>query len=63
MTWIKIDRDEYGNITQDCISDIVKKLPVVFGCNTSRPYYVLLADMIVIKSIHTHYLPIPKLIV
>ncbi len=75
MTWIKIDRDENGFTTEDCLDRITELqkqgidillIVQMYGCSH---YYALDArffNQTKIKMIregqaYTHYLPIPKL--
>lgn len=71
MTWIKIDRDENGYATNECISEMYKNLPVavVRRKQGELPQFVRAIDKATSYIMHnvqkerayTHYLPIPKL--
>ena len=75
MTWIKVDRDENGSATEEClyrITELQKQgidiLWIVQKCGCSH-YYEFDArffnqtkiKMIREERAYTHYLPIPKL--
>ncbi len=71
MTWIKIDRDENGFATEECLESMRKATPFVAATRIQNQFvYHLIKgerDFIVYKEIIysgrdvTHYLPIPKL--
>lgn len=71
MTWIKIDRDENGFATEECLKSMRKAIPFVAATQVQHQFvYHLIKDerdFIVYKEIiHsgrdvTNYLPIPKL--
>lgn len=74
MQWIKIDRDENGFATKECLGKIEEyyenDIPVVIAFdNYCQDYTVITAaskldawlNSIRINSSYTHYLPIPKL--
>ena len=74
MEWIKINRDENGFATEECLSKIEEyhenDIPVVIAFdNYCQDYTVITAASILdawlnsirINSSYTHYLPIPKL--
>lgn len=71
MKWIKIDRDENGFATEECLDKIFRNLPCVV-CLQINGYnsYDLIKKNCNVKTcreniknhtIYTHYLPIPKL--
>lgn len=71
MTWIKIDRDENGFATEECLDMMYKAIPFVVATRIQHQFvYHLIKnerDFIVYKEIIysgrdvTHYLPTPKL--
>lgn len=74
MTWIKIDRDENGYVTDDCLEKIEacyeKEIPVAIAYVSYGTDYDVITPSSDIQgwfaNIHntvkfTHYLPIPKL--
>lgn len=71
MTWIKIDRDENGFATEECLDKIFEKTPVVFKTNIKGGTYevanpsgktisAVWREGIRTHNCYTHYLPIPK---
>lgn len=69
MEWIKIDRDENGFATEECLDKIFSHLPVVLHHNKmGGGYYVLNPQIESLKlyfregmktsKTYTHYLPI-----
>ena len=74
MKWIKIDRDENGFATEECLDKIFSHLPVVLHHNKMGGGYdilnpqtkslkLYLREGVKTSKAYTHYLPIPKLIV
>jgi hypothetical protein len=72
MTWIKIDRDENGFATEECLDKMFSHLPVVLhhnkmggGYDVLNPQNEKTKDFFRYKlresNVYTHYLPIPKL--
>lgn len=69
MTWIKIDRDEYGITTNECLDRIESHLPVCVSVNHYGVHiYKVIStwdlqsrNFLKTMAIYTHYLPIPKL--
>lgn len=72
MTWIKIDRDESGFATEECLDKIFNNLPVLLrhtkmggGYDVLNPQNEKTKDFFRYKlrepNVYTHYLPIPKL--
>ena len=73
MEWIKIDRDENGFATEECLDKIFYNLPCVVCSQTKGgyKYYNLVGECfdmaynreyLKINTGCTHYFPIPKLI-
>lgn len=70
MTWIKIDRDENGFATEECLCKIRKSMPcslaikyqntVVYMSLNNELDFANKYDSIKTQKIITHYLPIPK---
>ena len=71
LTWIKIDRDEYGITTNECLDRIESHLPVCVSVNHyGVTFYKVIStwdlqsrNFLKTMAIYTHYLPIPKLVV
>ena len=74
MTWIKIDRDESGFVTEECLDKIFSHMPVVLHHNKMGGGYdilntqteslkLYLREGVKTSKTYTHYLPIPKLVV
>lgn len=74
MEWIKIDRDENGFVTGECLDKIFSHLPVVLyhnkmggGHDVLNPQTdslkLYLREGVKTSKVYTHYLQIPKLIV
>ena len=72
MKWIKIDRDENGFATEECLGRIFNNLPCAVCLQTedSNKYYYFVNEYLVMhhsredlrtNTGYTHYLPIPKL--
>ena len=69
MTWIKIDRDENGFATEECLDRLFSNLPCVVAINSyGMDIYKVIPewdkqtrDFLKSKAIYTHYLIIPKL--
>ena len=72
MTWIKIDRDENGFATEECLDMMFSNLPIVLSYKLidGRKVYEGISDTDYIDSwrgdidrdvCYTHYLQIPKL--
>ena len=72
MTWIKIDRDENGFATEECLDKIFQNLPIVLHHNKMGGGYdvlnpqneslkLYLRKLMKTSNTYTHYLPIPKL--
>lgn len=72
MQWIKIDRDENGFATEDCMDKMHKAIPFVYVCPCEeKDVYVAVGDEqdfdVYKQSFYTdsfdvtHYLPIQKL--
>lgn len=72
MKWIKIDRDENGFATEECLDRIFNNLPCAVCFQTEGGYksyffvnkYLDLAhnrEDLRTNTSYTHYLPIPKL--
>ena len=71
MTWIKIDRDENGFATEECLYKIRKSMPcslamkyqstVVYMSVNDERDFANKYDSIRTQETITHYLPIPKL--
>lgn len=71
MTWIKIDRDEDGFATEECLDKMRKSVPFIAVTRIQHRFVNCLInderDFIIYKeTIYsggdvTHYLPIPKL--
>ena len=72
MEWIKIDRDENGFATEECLEKIFSHLPVVLHHNKMSGGYDALnpqteslksyfREGIKTSKTYTNYLPIPKL--
>jgi hypothetical protein len=69
MQWIKIDRDENGFATEECLDRIFHNLPCVVAINSyGMDIYIVIPewdkqarDFLKSEAIYTHYLPIPKL--
>lgn len=72
MTWIKIDRDENGLATVECLDKIFNNLPCVVCSQTEGgyKYYNMVGEYfdmmhnredIRTNTGYTHYSPIPKL--
>lgn len=72
MEWIKIDRDENGFATEECLDKIFSHLPVVLHHNKMGGGYDVLnpqtdslklyfREGVKTSKTYTHYLPIPKL--
>lgn len=75
MTWIKIDRDENGFATEECLEKIeailkqegdILLIVTMYGCShyetiDHRFYYKMKSKIIREEMAYTHYLPIPKL--
>lgn len=71
MQWIKIDRDENGFATEECLDKIFSHLPVVLHHNKMGGGYDVLnpqteslklyfREGVKTSKTYTHYLPIPK---
>lgn len=71
MEYIKIDRDENGFATEECLDKIFSHLPVVLHHNKMGGGYDVLnpqteslklyfREGVKISKTYTHYLPIPK---
>ena len=76
MTWIKIDRDESGRITDDCYYAMLDSLDehpcFVVSADFNYCDYLIVTqltnigewyDLVMANPHYTHYLPIPKLVV
>lgn len=75
MTWIKIDRDENGFATEECLDRITELqkqgidillIVQMYGCShyyelDARFFNQIKIKMIREEQAYTHYLPIPKL--
>lgn len=72
MTWIKIDRDENGFATEECLDKMFKKLPIVlYHSGMGGGYDVLnpkneglklyLRKLMKTSHSYSHFLQIPKL--
>ena len=72
MTWIKIDRDENGFATEECLDKIFNNTQVVFRTSikggayevanpTGKTITSVWRQGIKTHDVYTHYLPIPKL--
>jgi hypothetical protein len=72
MIWTKIDRDENGFATGECLDKIFSHLPVVLHHNKMGGGYDVLnpqteslklyfREGVKTSKTYTHYLPIPKL--
>lgn len=69
MEWIKIERDENGSATEECLDRIFNNLPCVVAINSyGMDIYKVIPewdrqtrDFLKSKAMYTHYLPIPKL--
>lgn len=72
LTWIKIDRDENGIATEECLDKIFSHLPVVLHHNKMGGGYDVLnpqteslklyfREGVKTSKTYTNYLPIPKL--
>ena len=74
MTWIKIDRDEDGRITDDCYYSMLDTLDThpcfVISADLNHCDYLIVTqltnvgewyDLVMANPHYTHYLPIPKL--
>lgn len=72
MTWIKIDRDENGFATEECLDRIFNNLPcaVCYQTEGGYKYYNMVSEYLDMghnredirtNTAYTHYLPMPKL--
>lgn len=72
MQWIKIDRDENGFATEECLDKIFENPVIVFRTSIKGGTYEVAAPSgktitsvwrqgIKTHDVYTHYLPIPKL--
>lgn len=72
MIWIKIDRDENGFATEECLEKVFNNLPVLLRHTQMGGGYDVLnpkneglkqwfRDKLKSNQTYTHYLPIPKL--
>ena len=72
MTWIKIDRDENGKITDDCYYSMLDSLDehpcFVISADLNHCDYLIVTqltnigewyDLVMANPHYTHYLPIP----
>ena len=71
LTWIKIDRDENGFATEECLDMMFQNLPMVLHHNKMGGGYDALnpqteslklyfREGVKTSKTYTHYLPIPK---
>ena len=69
MTWIKIDRDENGFATEECLDKMFKAIPFVYvgtgniyvAVGDESDFNVYLESFKTSNFDVTHYLPTPKL--
>jgi hypothetical protein len=73
MTWIKIDRDENGFVTEECLNKMLSNLPIALSyklLDGSNTYDEIIGETYCINDWleeinsdvdYTQYLPIPKL--
>ena len=73
MQWIKIDRDENGFATEDCLNKMFSSQPFVLAIlyEEGLAYCYTIVDMYFLSDFrdsirqlceYTHYLPLPRLI-
>ena len=71
MQWIKIDRDENGFATEECLDKMQKSVPFIAATRIQHRFvnclinderdFTIYKETIYSGSDVTHYLPIPKI--